>query len=231
MKLRPREIVILVLAVLILTGVGVSAALRPQPVDAEPYHEHVREVANRLPLRIGPWVATETELPPAAVKLLRPNIMRALDFYNEETGEEVSLLLVQTKDARDMIGHYPPVCYPSHGWTVNSQQPGDWQVGSHHITGTEYDISYESTSERTDMTIVNFLVMPDGQFMRDMQGVKHAASDYRRHFFGSAQVQVVTPSSMTPQRREEVVRELIGANLELLDALGSAGRWTGPTTP
>mgnify|MGYP007071125856 CR=1 FL=1 len=31
--------------------------------------------------------------------------------------EQVNVAVVQCRDARDMGGHYPPICYPGQGWT------------------------------------------------------------------------------------------------------------------
>ena len=48
----------------------------------------------------------------------------------------VSLLLVQVRDARDILGHYPPVCYPAQGWRVRER--GEIALGSEGIEAVLY---------------------------------------------------------------------------------------------
>src|SRR5262245_21230560 len=111
------------LSLLLLGGIVADRWLFAVPSgDPRAYHESVRVVAARIPLRVGEWVGREIEPPEAAVSLLRPNAIRGVRFEHEATKEEVSLTLVQCRDARDMGGHWPPVCYPAHGWTLRGTQ-------------------------------------------------------------------------------------------------------------
>ena len=64
------------------------------------------------------------EVPPEAQELLRPNAIFSRRF--QRPGEiGVHVLVVHCSDARDMIGHYPPICYPSSGWvsTITGNRP------------------------------------------------------------------------------------------------------------
>jgi hypothetical protein len=47
-----------------------------------------------------------------------------------------------------------------------------------------------------------------------------AAADYLRQFYGAAQIQVVfDPQEMQAKEQDEVFAQLLGANLDVLDAL------------
>ena len=65
------------------------------------------------------------------------------------------------------------------------------------------------------------MVLPDGQVCRDMDGVETAAQDYRRKFFGAAQVQIVTDTQWSDADREELFSQLVRAAGPLLREMRS----------
>jgi hypothetical protein len=72
----------------------------------------IRQTMERLPFFVGDrWVGEDllALLAPEAQELLRPN---AIFNRRYEQGRQrwVHVLIVHCSDARDMIGHYPPVC-------------------------------------------------------------------------------------------------------------------------
>lgn len=220
------------LALLLLTALGAVSLTRPGPADAEPYHQHVREAAETIPYQFGDWVGTPVEAPRQAVELLKPNAMVSRKYEHRETGESVEFLLVHCRDARDMSGHYPPNCYRAHGWDQESVRPANWRVNGTDISGMQYQFSYHRPLHGTSHIIIdNFMIMPDGRFLRDMDGVRHAAADYTSHFYGAAQIQLLTSAQMSDARREEIFQQFIGASMEAIDALRAGFERQTPAAP
>jgi hypothetical protein len=104
---------------------------------------------------------------------------------------------------------------------MESSAPETWQVGVLRCEGMEYAFSFTKPGQRQEMVVDNLLILPGGDFARDMGQVIRLASDYTRHFFGAGQVQVITPAAMTDAERREVFQTLTGAIMPVIDALGS----------
>ncbi len=189
---------------------------RPRPADAESYHQRVAEVAETMPEQIGEWLGQRIEVPDSAVELLRPNVLMNYGFQNRITGEDVSLLFVQCKDAQDMAGHYPPRCYTGVGYAQTNIQQREWVIDGLVITGKQYE--YERTTENGLQRVVvqNFMLLPDGQIAADMDAVFDAVGDFTKFFYGAGQVQVITSAGMSDADRDAVFHELVGAYLPLI---------------
>ena len=80
------------------------------------YHEKVASAIDAIPYRVGNWIGTDIEAPREAVKLLRPNRLLQREFVDPSTRERFNVLVVHCGSLDDMLGHYPPICYPAHGW-------------------------------------------------------------------------------------------------------------------
>ena len=191
------------------------------PDDAAPYHARVAEASKKVPYNVGTWLGIDTPVPTAAVELLRPNVILSRRYQDVRTGQTVSLLIVHCEDARDLLGHYPPVCYVAHGWHQAAAVPAERQAGGETLQVTDYQFTSQRFDRTGELRIDNFMVLPDGRVCRDMDGVEALARDHRRKFFGAAQVQVVTDATWSESDRHEVFRELIGAAQPLLDELRS----------
>lgn len=208
-----------VLSACLLAGLAAETVLRPRPAQAEPYHAAVRALAEQAPLQIGTWVGTERDVPAAAFDLLHPNVILSREYVDSETKRSVGFLLVHCKDARDIDGHYPPVCYPAHGAKLHSSTPGDWVVDGTAIEGTEYEF-VDPKPEYPDTLVQNFIITP-GRYCRDMKAVSERAGDYTQRFYGAAQVQLVfrDPSRWSHAEREEVFLTIIRAYLPLFEQI------------
>ena len=222
MKFRLRHLPILATLVL-LAGVVVEGLARPNPANSEPFHRRVREASKGIQTTIADWHGVDVEVPPAAVALLRPNVILQRRYTNRKTGRRADFLLVQCQDARDMAGHYPPICYPSHGWNAAGTEPAQWKVEGRSITGVEYYFTRLHDGRDVGCYVRNLIILPTGNLVRDMDQVRAAASDYLRQFYGAAQIQVVIDADVPGAERDEIFAELIGPHLSLLDVLMSGG--------
>lgn len=206
-------------ALLLLAGMGMELLQRPTARDAQPYHDAVLAAAWQIPLQFDGWQGRDVPQPEEAVSLLNPNALISRRYVHEETNRAVNLILVQTRDARWMTGHYPPRCYPAHGWTPESQQPRTWQVGDRQIPGMEYVYSFHTPRGTRRMWVANLLILPDGQLVRDMGTVYSAAADYTRYFYGAAQLQMVIDQRMDREERDEIYKTFIAENMALIDLI------------
>lgn len=213
------------LSLLLLGGIWLDRHLfHLPPGDPAAYHAMVCEVADRLPRNIGEWVGTDVEPPESAVSLLNPNVLRGVRFENPTTKERVSLTFVQCRDARDMTGHWPPVCYPAHGWTQRGAEKKEIVVDGSRIPVTIYRFTVEAIDRYQEILIYNFFARPDGVVEDGRGGVRRAAEDPRMKVFGAAQFQVVFEPSMPEGRREEVFRTVVRGLSPLLDAWSPGSR-------
>jgi hypothetical protein len=232
-----------VMAVTLLAGLTVEQSSYVKPQDVEPYHAKARGEIDKIPYVIaqGRWTGKDQPLPTAAQKLLRPNALvsrtyednQKIDAGASSVGHERSatLLIVQCRDSRDMLGHYPPRCYRSHGMEQKYAEPRDWNVGDMTIPGVEYGFEQKLVGQTYRTTVYNFFVVPGGRsnnpLRRDMDAVRDAAEDYQQRYYGAAQFQVVfqglSSADLPRSERDEIFRTLIEPTIPVIKTLSSGG--------
>lgn len=191
--------------------VGGTNARPPEHVDA--YHARVRDAVLAVPYRIGSFVGVNTESSVAAVRLLRPNAMLQRQYTDPETGHSVALLIVHCGDVRDMLGHYPPVCYPAHGWRQERVTPDTITVNGQRMPARRYEFARTDMGLEQRMEILNFFVMPasGAQVLPDMEELNRASRAHARAGLGSAQVQMLGLATLPSDRRESVKADFVRA--------------------
>lgn len=212
-----------VVSLALLAGIGAEWLQRPRAADAVDYHQRVRLAVATIPLQIGPWQAIDLPVPREAQGLLQPNALLHRSYYNTHTGQRVSLLLVQCRDARDMVGHYPPVCYPNQGWKQARSTRVDIAAGDLRLPVMEYEFHMDQLGKRPlRLWVYNVMALPNSALVPTIDQVNRAAADYTQHFFGAAQLQFVFASDdQTSQQRLAVVSELATALEPTLKVIGS----------
>ena len=204
----------------------------PRPGDATPYHDAVLATAAEAPFDVGPYDGQDAIVAPAAVELLRPNLLLSRSYVplEGEAGDAalspwVQLLVVQVRDARDILGHWPPVCYESNGYTPGPVEDTSWTIDGRELPGRRYRFSQtDAAGARTGMVVANFLVLPDGRVVRDMTAVIEAGGDYRIRYFGAAQVQVLTPDTLSENDRAATEDLFLDAHAALIAEMASGVR-------
>jgi hypothetical protein len=221
----------------LLAGIVVQQGRHLTPADVEPYHVRVKTAIDSIPYIIGEWTGQNNPVMPAAQKLLRPNAILSRLYSDNSTAttrrpRAAQLLIVQCRDSRDMIGHYPPICYRAQGKTLDGRfsGPRDWQVGGMAIPGYEYQFTEMQEGQITRVTVYNFLIVPGRGIVRDMKGVEQAAEDYQQRYYGAAQFQVVFRGQASAERsresrveRDAIFATLMGPNIKLIETLTSGG--------
>jgi EpsI family protein len=192
-----------IVTALLLAAAAAEGMRRPTPADATLFHENALAAIEAIPMTFGPWVGKDEQVAQEALRLLSANKVLSRNYTHAGTGEHVGLLIVQCRNARDMVGHYPPVCYPNSGWTLQSGQPQTLIAGDLTIDAMEYEFAISRFGSAGRLWIYNFMVLPDGRIVPDMDGVRQVESDYTQKFFGAAQVQLVfrSASADRTQRR------------------------------
>ena len=211
----------------LLGGIVAEDRTHLRPDDVEPYHARAKAVIEQWPKAIGSeWTTVKDEaLPASAEALLHPNcvILRA---YASNTARinglpvQASLLIVQCEDARDMAGHYPPICYPASGEPQLTEEPFEFTSNGFDIKGKRYEF-LRSALPATRQCVYDFFIVPGKGAIADMKGVQKAAGDYQRRYYGAAQFQVVMDADYPQELREKIVRTIIGANPTALSVLNT----------
>lgn len=199
-----------VMAVLVSAGLLGAAAMSSRvaiddaAVDA--YHTSVREAAERFPLDSGQWVGRDVPLPPSATKLLQPNAIVARRYQSLEREDlSATLLVVQCADIRDMQGHYPPNCYPAHGWGRGEVSEGA-RIGD--LPALRYEFVRRADGGQAGITVYNMFILPTGEVTTQMKDVRRASSDYEMRPYGAAQIQVLFDRSVPESDHPRVLEEM-----------------------
>jgi hypothetical protein len=188
--------------------------------DAEPYHERARAVVEDIPMRFGGWEGEEVPIPPAAGRLLRPNVMLSRQYRHMETGLWAALVVVHCRDPRDMAGHYPPNCYPGNGW-MQSGAPDEVMctVDETLYPLAEYRFSRTEHHRIATRLIYNLFVLPSAGVVTEMSEVRRATGDYRHRPFGAAQIQIIMDSSTPEAERQRILHDMVQVLTPVFDVL------------
>jgi hypothetical protein len=208
-------------AVALVTLLVDKAFFRVSPAVADHYHARVRQAVDALPFVVPGWVGVDVAIPQGATAMLHPNAILCRRFTNLRTNESLTLLLVHVRDTRDILGHYPPVCYPGQGWTVESARAHDWAYKQGDVQGTEYVMRRAGVAGDDRMTIDNFLILPGGGTYRDMQEGERAAQSRLRKVFGAGQFQFVAEGVTSDGRRRQIVEEFLRVCGPVVDAISA----------
>lgn len=206
----------------LLTGVALDQSSRQvAPPGVEAYHASIREAENLIPYNIRNWVGTDTEIRQEALNILDANSTVSRVYRDLVTGHTATLLLVQCADARSLLGHYPPVCYPSQGWSQISSgiRPISPEYGT--FEATEYTFGYDLLQQSNALEVLHFTVLPDGRIAPSMDLLEIAARDRRYTFYGGASIQFIVNSGLSDEERIETYEMLFQAAAPWISAVQS----------
>ncbi len=185
------------LAAVLLIGLLLARPFEVRDMPGtEEYFAEVRERIEAIPYKIGPWLGKDVDVSVAAVRLLRPNKLMQRQYTDQETGRVIQMLVVHCGDTRDMRGHYPPVCYPAHGWRAVSSKEMSVLVEGSSLPARVYEFTRVTDGVERRMSVVNLFVAPrpERPFFADMDGLDRASQDIVMAGLGAAQIQIVSSS-------------------------------------
>lgn len=220
MKTRLGNSIIPMIAVgLLCAMIALNAAgtTRASPGTAA-YFERVKSTIESVPMQTGPWLGDDRPVLAAAQELLQPNKILQRRYTHAETREWFEVLIVHCGDVRDMLGHYPPVCYKANGWKLEQRTPTTVPLGDGETEidapAMRYMFEREAEFVKEQIRIVNLFALPasenDESFGRDLALPDRAGRFRSRARLGSAQIQIILPSDMDASRRDEVVAVAMG---------------------
>jgi hypothetical protein len=216
------------LTVALLLGLTADTLTRPRPGHAEPFHSRALAATNAMATPDG-WTFTDLKVPDGAVTLLKPNAQICRQYSTPI--RPFQFLLIQCRDARDMGGHYPPICYPASGWVAVRDEkekepvarPMTWLVNGKTIIGMENEFTGTADGQQFTRVVDDLLILPLGLgrncYARKIEDVRAAAADYLRQFYGAAQIQLIFDGAVPENDRREIFTQLIGKNMNLLTVL------------
>jgi len=210
-------------AALLLVAVIAFGGIDSRPAaGAAEYNAAVRTSIEQIPYRVGAWVGVDSEPTQAAVRLLTPNKILQRRYINSTTGASVSLLIVHCGDVRDMLGHYPPVCYPAHGWRAVATEPTVISVNGAPASTRLYQFSRREDMVEHRMSVLDFFVLPGQQrvIFADMDEVERAARSGASGGLGVAQIQLVFAGDASVEDRRVVTGEILLAIENAVHAIG-----------
>lgn len=206
--------------------VGMSRALPTHVVMDEQAQARKAEIASTMddvPFIIGGWIGEDAPVPPEAQKLLRPNAMLSRTYSQPGHGR-VHVLVVHCGDARDMIGHYPPVCYPSAGWVrmpVTDHEFTELEVLGERLPVHQYQFRRMRENGAEDrIRIFNAFVLPDGTGTRDIDDINRQSERLAVSVQGVAQLQVIVNATVSYEEAAASAGELLSGMPDLMHSLG-----------
>jgi hypothetical protein len=215
---------------------ALSVALPNSTAGVQPdvrRNARIKRAVDDLPRFIGRWVSDptvgENAVPREAQKLLKPNAI-AQRHYTSPAGPTVHLVVVHCGDTRDMIGHYPPICYPSAGWEPGDRTNRDLTLNVQGLSlpVREYVFrGYLEGGREEAIRIFNVFVLPDGGVTREIDDINRQSERLSVAVQGVAQVQVITSARISDAEAVAAAEEILGGLGALFEALGidqGAGR-------
>ncbi len=220
------------MALLTVALVGYQSSALPNKEGARQFHSDVRNAVAKLPVRSGVWVSMDIKATEGAVKLLRPNVLLQRRWTNLETGLWVEVLLVHCGDARDMLGHYPPVCYPGQGW--QSAGKGEWptEIDGKAYRLPEYEFVTNHGATVEGRLVRDGMLLPGVGLGHDMNDVMQASRNVERRAMGAGQFQVIFDRRVTADVRQKATDELLAIYRPVFEVIvRGAAKKAAPSDP
>ena len=192
-------------------------------VASEARAAEIRGAFAAIPVRLGPWIGSDVPLPAGAREVLHATDTIARRYMRVGGGGEVTVALVHCGDVRDMLGHYPPACYPSQGWQL-AESDGSAVVPL-RVAGREGRAAIyrftkpEREGVRSAITVVGAFLLPGAEPTPDASRLRQAARDRRVSSEGIGQLQFVFGGAPEVADIAATVQELVDAMPS--DALGT----------
>ena len=159
------------------------------------HRARIVEEMKTFPYQLDNWWGADVPVPTSAMEILRPNSLVSRRFSKLETSDEVVLALIHCSDLRDMMGHYPPVCYPATGWTLDEEGTEDVLVPLADINARMRLYRFHRFDQeglQKEQTVLSIFLLPNELLLTDMQELKGRSSRGRNmSAVGVAQLQMV----------------------------------------
>jgi hypothetical protein len=213
------------LTLAVLLGLSVQFPNRSEiGADAQQRKADIARAIATAPYFIGRWVGEDSmdQIPREAQTLLHPNAIMSRT-YRSPAGPAVQVLIVHCGDARDMIGHYPPICYPSTGWSrvpVRGREDLVLSVNGRALAARQYEFRCATPRGRIEIIrVFSAFILPDGRVALDIDNIHRQSERPALSVQGVAQVQVITSAQVPLNEAIDAADEILGGMHLIFDAL------------
>lgn len=188
----------------------------------------LEEARHAAEYQIGRWIGHDVALPEPSSQILAQRVVLSRRYVNLDHGQVMDVLIMHCDNARDMLGHHPPICYPAHGWTQH-KRPGTEQTNQvanlswvmNHWPAQSYEFSRAVMGGQTaQIRIINFFILPEGVVTPDIRHVQRRANWLKTDRSGVTQVQVLIHDSTSSPCSIDGVKEILNGLSPLFAALG-----------
>lgn len=212
------------LAGLLLGGAAMDRLSRSgPPADTAGYHQRVQQAIMDMPDRMGPYRLRDREIPPAAFDLLRANEARIRQLIGVDGRAAGAVLGVHCRDAHDLRGHYPPVCYPANGYREGEpRQSVPFELDGLTIDATQYTFQRGLPGKETELVVLNFVVLPTGEIRPDAEGLERLGGNDAQRFYGAGRVQIIPRAILSPADRRDFYERQLRERRPIIETMGSA---------
>jgi hypothetical protein len=193
----------------------------------EQRNARIAAAMGEIPWQIGRWRGVEVPVPSVAQDVLRPNALLSRSYREIGGNLQATLVIVHCSDTRDMLGHYPPVCYPANGWQAVKDVGGIERIGADigihpSVDCMRYDF-YLNTDlgSKRGIRIYNFFVLPGGVIAHELSELQGQAGRTRTSAMGVAQVQIAFSDQVSDEEAGRALAELLEGIQPLFVVLGS----------
>lgn len=188
-------------ALAVLLAIVSSHGMIGGTVDRQAADARVREVGARmaeLPYRLGDWVGRDVQLPAAALEILHSAAVVSRSYTHLRSGQQARLAIVYCGDARDMLGHHPPVCYPRSGWNTvridGDPRPAalEFEIDGRAVRANLYRFEKpDGAGLERQITILGFFALPGVGMTPEDARVRESSTSRSRSALGVGQIQVL----------------------------------------
>lgn len=197
-----------------LLGVAAWSVASPETsIEDRIRAERIAVLLEAVPDRFGSWITEEVPVPSEAIEILRPNALFCRRLMHLGGDDEVTVIIVHCSDARDMGGHYPPICYRQIGWMLDLDRIGRPVVECGFLrdpTLTVYRFRRtDARGEREEMTVLNVFIYPDGRTSADIFDRNPFTGPATRASRGLAQIQFVFPTDVPEADAVRIARKVL----------------------
>ena len=195
-NLKPAIAAAIIASVLMLMfglGYRVLAAQLSAPVNTTPISP---EALQQLPLQMGDWIGQDVPLGEAIVAATDTDAHVNRRYTRRNGLESVSLYIASGVRARDLMPHRPEVCYTGSGWTLTDRRSVDLPLSNGMKLPCNVLQFSRGTLNSSKVIVLNYYLV-DGQYCRDVSGLRSKAWRGSGTVDYVAQVQIVTSIAAT----------------------------------
>ena len=206
--------------VLLLLGVAILSRGEPDDPDRLVREAMVQNAIESIPEYLGAdagWILVgEVPVPSSQSAMLDLNahISRLYQRLGSFPPIQATVFIANSRDARSMMGHHPPNCYPATGWILDQESSTSHEfsvAGSKKLPASLYKFGRGGDSGPR-LWVVNGFLMPRGAAVATLGETKNQTARASTSRLGLTQYQIVI-------RGEREVSSVIRYASEILESL------------